>query len=116
MLLVPRPPQFAAGSTGTAAKDDDDEDQVMNLIQEGADAVPAEEPTGKLKKTFRLVVIGKKALPDPDAKGKGRKQVFWGSISTIGEDLKKLEEGLGASTYETKTRGRRLPTRCMNGD
>ncbi|TBU54882.1 hypothetical protein BD310DRAFT_961148 [Dichomitus squalens] len=107
MLLVPRPPQFAADGPETTSKADDDE-QELNLIQEGADAVPAEEPKGQSKKKFRLIVVGKKSLPDPEAKGGGQgNQVFWGSISTIGEDLKKLEEGLGESTYETKTRGTR---------
>ncbi|KAM5532241.1 hypothetical protein V8D89_014080 [Ganoderma adspersum] len=108
MLLVPRPPQFATGGPGMATKGDDGDDeeqQEMSLIQEGADAVPAEEPTGKTKKKFRLIVVGKKGLPDPEAKGRGR--VFWGTVSTVGEDLKKLEEGLGESTYETKTRGTR---------
>ena len=107
MLLVPRPPQFAAGGPGaTSTSKAEDEEKEMNLIQEGADAVHAEEPKNQSKKRFRLIVVGKKSLPDPDVKGGGRgKQVFWGSISTIGEDLKKLEEGLGESTYETKTRG-----------
>ena len=81
----------------------------MNLIEEGADAVPAAEPKDKKEKHFRLLVIGKKGLPDPEAggggKGGGRKQVFWATVSTIGEDLKKLEDGLGEKTYETKTRG-----------
>ena len=104
MLLIPRPPQFAAGGPGMTTKgDDDEEQQEMTLIQEGADAVPAEEPTDKMKKRFRLIVVGKKGLPDPEAKGRGR--VFWGTVSTVGEDLKKLEEGLGESTYETKTGG-----------
>ena len=75
----------------------------MTLIQEGEDVVPAEEPTGKTRKRFRLIVVGKKGLPDPEARGRDR--VFWGTVSTVGEDLKKLEEGLGESTYETKTRG-----------
>ncbi|RDX51857.1 hypothetical protein OH76DRAFT_1470623 [Lentinus brumalis] len=106
MLLVPRPPQFAS-SSGTSANQADEEDQEMKLIEAGADAVPAAEPTGSSKKHFRLLILGKKALPDPDAKGSGRHQVFWATVSTVGDDLKKLEEGLGARTYETKTRGTR---------
>ncbi|OJT04486.1 hypothetical protein TRAPUB_4756 [Trametes pubescens] len=111
MLLVPRPPQFAApDSTADAQPKDDDEDQEMTLIEAGADAVPAPEPRGQSKKRFRLMIIGKKGLPNPDVgggKGGGRKQAFWSTISTVGDDLKKLEEGLGAKEYETKTRGTR---------
>ncbi|CDO73062.1 hypothetical protein BN946_scf185007.g116 [Trametes cinnabarina] len=110
MLLVPRPPQFAAHSDSARSKGDD-EDQEMNLIESGADAVPAPEPKGQTKKRFRLLVIGKKGLPDPEAggggKGGGRKQVFWATVATVSDDLKKLEEGLGPKTYETKTRGTR---------
>ncbi|KAI0756322.1 hypothetical protein C8Q80DRAFT_1215316 [Daedaleopsis nitida] len=105
MLLVPRPPQFASSSDAPAAQAKNDEDQEMNLVEAGADAVPAKEPLGRSKKQFRLIVVGKKGLPDSEAGG--RKQVFWASVSTVGEDLKKLEEGLGGSTYETKTRGTR---------
>ncbi|KAI0699351.1 hypothetical protein C8T65DRAFT_729035 [Cerioporus squamosus] len=107
MLLIPRPPQFASGSDPSANQAGGDEDQEMNLIEAGADAVPAAEPKGSSKKRFRLLILGKKALPDPEAKGSGRHQVFWATVSTVGDDLKKLEEGLGAKTYETKTRGTR---------
>ncbi|KAI0673705.1 hypothetical protein C8Q78DRAFT_645656 [Trametes maxima] len=109
MVLVPRPPQFASSSGNQTTSGE--EDQEMNLIESGADAVPAPEPRGQSKKRFRLLIIGKKGLPDPDAggggKGGGRKQVFWATVGSIGDDLKKLEEGLGAKTYETKTRGTR---------
>ncbi|KAI0660640.1 hypothetical protein C8Q70DRAFT_976983 [Cubamyces menziesii] len=112
MLLVPRPPQFAmhTDNQGSAQAKNDDEEQEMNLIESGADAVPAPEPKGQTKKRFRLLIIGKKGLPDPDAgggKGGGRKQVFWATVATVSDDLKKLEEGLGPKTYETKTRGTR---------
>lgn len=111
MLLVPQPPLFAAPDSKNNAHSEDEnaDDQEMNLIESGTDAVPAPEPKGQSKKRFRLLVIGKKGLPDPDAggggKGGGRKQVFWATASTVGEDLKKLEEGLGPKQYETKTRG-----------
>ncbi|KAI8990587.1 hypothetical protein BD414DRAFT_484111 [Trametes punicea] len=111
MLLVPRPPQFAAPPESSTQADGDDENQEMNLIESGADAVPAAEPKGQTKKRFRLLVIGKKGLPDPDAggggKGGGRKQVFWATVATVSDDLKKLEEGLGPKKYQTKTRGER---------
>lgn len=84
----------------------------MSLLSHGADAVPAAEPTDQNKKRFRLLVVGKKSLPDPEAtgegKGSGRNQVFWSTITTVGEDLKKLQDGLGPKEYETKTRGTRF--------
>ncbi|KAJ2961289.1 hypothetical protein NUW54_g14389 [Trametes sanguinea] len=69
MLLVPRPPQFAAHSDSANSKGDD-EDQEMNLIESGADAVPAPEPKNQSKKRFRLLVIGKKASPGASCKGR----------------------------------------------
>ena len=115
MLLIPRPPQFAVAEPTNltpVVEGNESTEQEMNLIGEGADAVPAAEPQGQSKKYFRLLLVGKKALPDPDAgggsKGGGRKQVFWATVSTVGEDLKTLEEGLGEKTYETKTRGEAL--------
>lgn len=81
----------------------------MNVISEGADAVPAPPKTGEKKKPFRLVAVGKKSLPDPEAggsgKGGGRKATFWATIITVDDDLQKLQDGLGAKEYETKTRG-----------
>jgi len=110
MLLVPRPPGFSTESAPGSTKPEDNEGD-MKLLSAGADAVPAAEPTNESKKHFRLVAIGKKTLPDPDAggggKGGGRKETFWATVTTVGNDLNKLEEGLGAKTYETKTRGTR---------
>lgn len=81
----------------------------MNLVSEGADAVPAPSTTNEKNKHFRLIAVGKKQLPDPDAggggKGGGRKATFWATVATVGDDLKKLEDGLGGKEYETKTRG-----------
>ncbi|KAL6304868.1 hypothetical protein BKA93DRAFT_825472 [Sparassis latifolia] len=111
MLLIPRPPEFStAPNEPSHASGEEAEDQEMNLLEPGADVVPAAEPTDQPKKNFRLLVIGKKSLPDPEVgggKGGGRHQVFWATIVTVGDDLKELQEGLGASTYETKTRGTR---------
>lgn len=104
MLLVPRPPGFSV-HTG----DTDKTGEGMELLSEGADAVPAPETTDEVRKAFRLIPIGKKSLPDPNAggggQGGGRKQIFWANINTVGSDLKRLEDGLGEKTYETKTKG-----------
>ncbi|KAI0803202.1 hypothetical protein BC629DRAFT_109147 [Irpex lacteus] len=113
ILLVPRPPEFSTqdASDSKQGHKEVDEDQEMTVIQEGADAVPAPPVTGVKKKPFRLIAVGKKSLPDPDAggggKGGGRKGVFWATVITVGEDLQKLQDGLGAKEYETKTKGTR---------
>ncbi|KAH8099251.1 hypothetical protein BXZ70DRAFT_287370 [Cristinia sonorae] len=110
MLLVPRPPDFSVHSESDATQRAEDSDE-MTLISEGADAIPAPPTRDIAQKPFRLIAIGKKSLPDPDAggggKGGGRKEIFWATISTVGDDLKKLEDGLCGKTYETKTRGTR---------
>ena len=107
ILLVPRPPVFAE-SPPEGNDMEKKEEPDMTLLSAGADAVPASESTNASKKPFRLITVGKKSLPDPEATGGGRggrKQIFWATITTVGEDLHKLEEGLGEKSYETKTRG-----------
>ncbi|KAH9937382.1 uncharacterized protein B0H18DRAFT_950258 [Fomitopsis serialis] len=106
ILLIPRPPEFSTASDQPNGSKATDEDQEMTVLSEGADAVPAQEPKGQTKKHFRLIIPGKKSLPDPEH-GRGRGNIFWGTTVTIGEDLKKLQEGLGEKEYETKTRGTR---------
>jgi len=105
MLLVPRPPEFSAHTDDENLPHGDTDEQELNLVQAGGDAVPAPELKDRTKKRFRLITVGKKRLPDPEIAGK--KEVFWGSVVTFGDDLKVLEEGLGENTYETKTRGTR---------
>lgn len=110
ILLVPRPPEFSQGGGG---KTNADEEGEMTVLSEGADAVPAPETTNEKKKRFRLLTVGKKSLPDPEAgggKGRGRKGVFWAMVSTVGEDLQKLQDGLGEKEYDTKTRGESPPS------
>ncbi|KZT08550.1 uncharacterized protein LAESUDRAFT_742284 [Laetiporus sulphureus 93-53] len=106
LLLIPRPPEFSVSSPPQSAEtlDETGENQEMTVIQPGADAVPAPEPLDQKKKFFRLIVVGKKSLPDPE-EDHGRGRVFWGTIVTVSDDLQKLEEGLGPREYETKTRG-----------
>ncbi|KAK7057842.1 hypothetical protein R3P38DRAFT_3546747 [Favolaschia claudopus] len=102
MLLVPRPPKFSVADH-TTHKDH----QQMTVLTEGADAVPAAEPLDTSEKHYRLITIGKKTLPDPDARRGGRKESFWATVTAVGDDLDKLESGLGEKTYNTKTRGER---------
>ena len=109
ILLIPRPPEFSTASDQQPDSSEDiDEDREMTVLSEGADAVPAPESKSQTKKRFRLIVPGKKSLPDPEH-GRGRGNIFWGTIVTIGTDLGKLQEGLGEKEYETKTRGKVTP-------
>lgn len=109
ILLIPRPPEFANSSEQPVqALKCNKDDEEMALLEPGADAAPATETTNQKKKHFRMITIGKKRFPDPGAgggKGGGRKNTFWATISTVGDDLKRLADGLGPKEYETKTRG-----------
>lgn len=110
ILLIPRPPQFAAGSeegSSSSLKPDPTrtEEAELKVLSPGADAVPAPVTRNTSKQHYRLLTIGKKKLPEPH--GTGRKETFWGTITSLGEDLHDLVEGLGPKTYETKTRGTR---------
>ncbi|ESK90079.1 hypothetical protein Moror_7857 [Moniliophthora roreri MCA 2997] len=114
MLLVPRPPEFASSGRSTfgndsKAKEEENPEADLAVLEPGADAIPSEEPTNTSRKRFRLVTIGKKKLPDPErgGAGKGRKETFWGTVTKVGDNLDELENGLGEKTYETKTRGTR---------
>lgn len=114
ILLVPRPPLFSkASGQRTVSSEDTTEDQGMTVLSEGADAVPAPEPTSQTRNHFRLIVPGKKSLPDSEH-GRGRGNIFWGTIVSIGKDLEKLQDGLSEKEYETKTRGEVTP-RFGNG-
>jgi len=110
MLLIPRPPKFTvhaeSNAQGLAGKEEDYIAE-MEAVAAGADAVPAPAVLGESKQHYRLLVIGKKHLPDPEVggSGKGRKEIFWATVVTVGDDLHSLERGLGEKTYETKTRG-----------
>jgi hypothetical protein len=111
ILLVLRLLEFSTylGSNGTDVNDDEE----MNTIGEGADAVPAAPTTDIKKKPFRFIAVGKKSLPDPEARGK--KPIFWATIVTVGKDLGKLRDELGVKEYETKTRGKGLSVLSCTG-
>lgn len=108
MLLIPLPPEFSVHTEGqqpSEVKTDDQDGNEMAVMAEGADVIPAPSPKDQPRTHFRLITIGKKRLPDPDApSGKG---VFWASVTAVGDDLHSLERGLGERSYETKTRGER---------
>lgn len=109
MLLIPRPPEFSVhieGQQPSGVEKNSHSDDEMSIIAEGADVVPASPPKDQPKTHFRLITVGKKRLPDPDAPG--GKGVYWASVAAVGDDLHGLEQGLGERSYETKTRGERL--------
>lgn len=108
MLLIPRPPEFSVhveGKQPSGVEKDGHSDDEMSVIAEGEDVVPAPPPKDQPKTHFRLITVGKKRLPDPDAPG--GKGVYWASVTAVGDDLHRLEQGLGERSYETKTRGER---------
>ena len=110
MLLVPRPPDFAASSSSNAEKINPSkgDEAEMKVLTPGADAVPAPDEEDLTKKNFRLMIIGKKRLPDPQNPGSNesrRKELFWATVTAVGNDLTSLEKGFGEKSYETKTRG-----------
>ncbi|KAJ7648104.1 hypothetical protein FB45DRAFT_213354 [Roridomyces roridus] len=104
MLLVPRPPK-SGQDDGVQAPVEASED--MKLVEQGADAVPASALLDDVEQHYRLIAIGKKTLPDPDARRGRRKESFWATVIGVGDDLHSLEKGMGEKTYETKTRGTR---------
>lgn len=56
------------------------------------------------KERFRLSIIGRKKLQDPDQSGGARE---WGFVDLVRKDPKTIREALGPETYTTKTRGER---------
>jgi hypothetical protein len=56
---------------------------------------------------LRLIVIGRKVLPEPKARGHQR---FWGFVEAVAAKPEAMADALKAQVYETKTRGtRHLP-------
>lgn len=86
------------------------------MLADGADAVPA-AANRQTNKFYRLITVGKKKLPDPEKDNCGggrRNEMFWATVTAIGEDLDSLEAGLEAKSYETKTRGNSIAVYGMH--
>lgn len=64
--------------------------------------VSSHESTTTDRKHFRLIIVGKKKLPDPVHE---KHAPIWATVIFVGDNLHDLEEKLGGRTYETKTRG-----------
>src|SRR5690606_10254927 len=53
---------------------------------------------------YRLIVVGRKRLPDPGVHGRARQ---WGFVETVARDPAGIRRVLEEDTYDTKTRGTR---------
>jgi hypothetical protein len=53
---------------------------------------------------YRLLVVGRKQLPEPEQSGRERN---WGFVDAVSKDPESIENRLDPQTYETKTRGER---------
>jgi hypothetical protein len=54
---------------------------------------------------YRLLVIGRKQLPEPERSGQEKKN--WGFVDAVSKDAETIENRLDPQTYQTKTRGTR---------
>ena len=52
---------------------------------------------------LRLIVMGKKSLPDPAKHGRP----FWGYVDLVTTEVQDIKDALKGGDYETKTRGKR---------
>ncbi|GLC33015.1 hypothetical protein PLESTB_000380300 [Pleodorina starrii] len=95
----------AGGEPGKAAEAEEDEEGreegaggdagAAGPSGGGASAAPGRLPC-------RLIVVGKKRLPDPH-----RHERFFGFVDAVGDSVEQLAAGLGAKHYSTRTRGER---------
>ncbi|MFW6059239.1 MAG: hypothetical protein ACODAQ_03605 [Phycisphaeraceae bacterium] len=56
------------------------------------------------KQVYRLAVLGRKKLPEPEREGRQR---YWGFIDAVEKDAQRIEDEFDPETYKTKTRGER---------
>ncbi|KAF6264631.1 hypothetical protein COO60DRAFT_1457519 [Scenedesmus sp. NREL 46B-D3] len=118
-----------AGGTGSGKQEEQDEEQQQQQPEEGKDtktkpqehASKADKAAGLLSRLNRLLVIGKKKLPNPAKHERyfafvgmardGSNNSLHPAMVPVHEATaatpKELTEGLTASTYDTKTRGQR---------
>uniref|UniRef100_A0ACD5TCJ8 Uncharacterized protein n=1 Tax=Avena sativa TaxID=4498 RepID=A0ACD5TCJ8_AVESA len=62
-----------------------------------------EEVNVEERPLLRLIVMGKKSLPDPAKHGRP----FWGYVDLVTTDVEDVKDALKGEEYETKTRGKR---------
>ncbi|KAI7752836.1 hypothetical protein M8C21_010916, partial [Ambrosia artemisiifolia] len=64
---------------------------------------PQEEKDEEKSMLLRLILMGKKSLPDP-AK---RSRPYWGSVELVTTKIQDVKDALQAEEYDTKTKGHR---------
>ncbi|XP_051195193.1 uncharacterized protein [Lolium perenne] len=62
-----------------------------------------EEVNVEERPLLRLIVMGKKSLPDPAKHGRP----YWGYVDLVTTDVQDIKDALKGAEYETKTRGKR---------
>ncbi|VAI55162.1 uncharacterized protein LOC119324028 [Triticum dicoccoides] len=62
-----------------------------------------EEVNVEEKPLLRLIVMGKKSLPDPAKHGRP----FWGYVDLVTTDIEDIKDALKGAEYDTATRGKR---------
>ncbi|SAM69610.1 uncharacterized protein UBRO_00619 [Ustilago bromivora] len=102
MLLVPRASESDKAPAKGSKKEADEDDKRM-----------PPNPTA-----YRLVSLGKKRMPSPDAAlkagqepggiGGRHSEAIWATVADIGADLNNVAKGMGEERYSTKTRGDRI--------
>lgn len=100
MLLVPR---VSDSETAPATKEQDGQQ----------DKREPPNPTG-----YRLISLGKKRLPEPDAAlkvgqepgglGGSQSEAIWACVAEIGTDIERVAQGMAENRYSTRTRGDRI--------
>lgn len=99
MLLVPRASESNTAPAKGSKKEADEDDKRK-----------PPNPTA-----YRLVSLGKKRMPSPDAAlkagqepggiGGRHSEAIWATVADIGADLNNVAKGMGEERYSTKTRG-----------
>ncbi|KAJ0559923.1 hypothetical protein HanHA300_Chr06g0205801 [Helianthus annuus] len=61
------------------------------------------EPPQEKSMLLRLIVMGKKSLPDPSKRGRP----YWGFVELVTTKIQDIKDALKGEEYDTKTRGHR---------
>ncbi|KAH9615512.1 hypothetical protein KSS87_016063, partial [Heliosperma pusillum] len=88
-------------SPGSSHSRDDDEDKRLKAHPEGGHGL--KEVNIENEPLLRLIVMGKKALPDPSKKS----LPFFGFVEMVTTKINDVKDALQEEEYDTKTRGHR---------
>ncbi|XP_024525920.1 uncharacterized protein LOC112344800 isoform X1 [Selaginella moellendorffii] len=85
-----------------------DEKSAGELREEIKDDKPGEQGMQEVDLTtrllMRLIIVGRKVLPDPAAKGRPA----WSYVDLVTTSIQAMKDSLSAHEYDTKTRGHRV--------